>query len=83
MKAMKCQKNFCREQLLPKKRFDKRSFRMKAVPGRERTYIVLACPVGKWKPRKQACAKSMKAQSILRPLSNSKCGACRVKRKRR
>lgn len=78
---MTCQKSFCRERLAPKEKFDARSFRSKRLPGGK--LLVFGCPVGKYKPRKEECSVGTRAQAILRPLTDKKCGACRVTRRRR
>lgn len=62
-----CSANFCREQLAPVSKFDRRSFRTKVLPRGRR--LVLGCPVGKWQPRKARCTIPMQAQAMLRPRS--------------
>lgn len=46
-------------------RFDRRSFRTKKLPGGK--LLLIACPKGKWAPRKQRCKVGMQRVSIRRP----------------
>lgn len=64
MPGIECKGNTCRERKASPKRFDKRSFRTKRVA--KKTLLVLACPVGKWQPRKERCKVPMQVQSIVR-----------------
>lgn len=64
MPVKSCGPNWCRERLLPSKKFDPRSFRVKRLSANK--MLVIGCPIGKWQPRKKHCSVGTKAQAILR-----------------
>lgn len=57
---------YLHERLLPKGRFDPKSFRTK-VSGNHR--LVMGCPIGKYNNRTGQCKVSMQVQSLLHPKS--------------
>ncbi len=62
----------CRQRLQDPKKFDKRSFRSKRAS--KKTRIILACPKGKYDPRRKKCKVGLEAQSIVKKLN--KDGTC-------
>ena len=66
-------RKWCRQRLEDPKRFDARSFRTVAVPGRKDRKIVTACPAGKYQPRNEVCTVGLKAQSMLLAADDKKC----------
>lgn len=55
---------YCEKAVAPKKRFAPASFRW--VPsGKSR--VLVGCPRGKWKPRKQRCKVGTQAYKVLTP----------------
>ena len=65
--------HFCRERQMSPGRCAKGSTR---TVKRGSTRIVVCCPKGKY--TRGRCRVGMRAQSILRPFTSSKCGVCRV-----
>lgn len=66
---------YCRERQAPPSHFDKRSLRT-VKQGKAR--IVIGCPKGKWDQKAKRCRVGTRAQTILRPMNNPKCGRCHV-----
>lgn len=64
---------FCRERQFPPSRCARGSMRT-VRSGTAR--VVVCCPKGKFKNGR--CRVGMRAQTILRPFSSSKCGTCRI-----
>lgn len=82
-KGIDCKANTCRERLAPPGQFDRRSFRMKRLKGGR--MLAVGCPRGHYHPRWRGlkkCDVGLRAQSLVRPLSNPKCAVCRLRRKR-
>lgn len=55
---------YCERKVAAKKRFDRRSFRWKKSG---KAWILIGCPKGAWKPKKQTCAVGTRAYAILSP----------------
>ena len=75
MKRIDCGPRFCRQRLAPPDQFDTRSFRTVTVKGRRDVRIVVGCPKGEYAPRAKRCHVGLRAQSIVRTRTNSKCRA--------
>lgn len=61
---------YCPEQVAPKGRFDRRSFRTVVSDGHR---VTVGCPKGKWDPRRQRCKVGTQAQRILHPEGEATC----------
>ena len=59
---------YCEKKLAAKKRFDRRSFRWKKSG---KAWLLIGCPKGKWKAKKQVCAVGTRAYAILSPTNGS------------
>lgn len=55
---------FCERQVNPKTSFDSRSFRH-VTSGKAR--VLVGCPRGSWKSRKQRCGAGLRAYKVLVP----------------
>ena len=71
---MKISGSFCEQVKAPKSTFDKRSFRW-VKQGKHR--VMIGCPKGKWKSRKQRCAVGTRAHVVLVKTT----GACKIGKK--
>jgi len=63
---------YCKKVLIPKGRFDPRSFR--TVSPSKRTRITIGCPRGQWDSRRKRCRTGTKAQRILK--KRTRAGTC-------
>lgn len=59
---------FCEKKLAAKKRFDRRSFRWKKSG---KAWLLIGCPKGSWKAKKQVCAVGTRAYALLSPTGGS------------
>jgi hypothetical protein len=67
--------SYCRERQLDPNLFDPKSFRtIQRGRGKHSVRLVLGCPKGHWDGTR--CDVGMRAQTVLRPLTNPKCSVC-------
>lgn len=65
-------RRFMRETLVPKTRFDPRSFRTIAYPEKDSgARVVIGCPKGYWDPATERCKVGTMAHAVMRPLKSN------------
>jgi hypothetical protein len=57
-------RGFCEKKIGKKSDFDPQSFRFKTVNARVR--VLVGCPRGRWKPRKQKCSTGTRAYAVFK-----------------
>jgi len=91
MSGIECGKTVCRERQVPPSRCARGTFHTISAKGKSKTKIIVCCPKGSKLKGGRGCVVTrterktgMLAQSLLRPLSSSKCrSSCKVPRRKR
>ena len=66
-------REYCNQRLEDPKKFDKRSLRTVAVPGRPDRKVITGCPVGTWDVKAGKCKVGLKAQALRIAAKDRKC----------